>query len=149
MRLARTLARARQPGAARFIAEDVIEDTLERLAFLRKEVAKALVLGEWTGTLAAALRAQGAEVSGPEGLNLEAPHPIGGYDLIVVLGLLDAVKEENQVQVQGPQLIEFAFRTQFIKLPVKPVESFFLGQVVPNAFSDVALDRGQVCGELI
>lgn len=93
MRLARTLARASQPGAARFIAEDVIEDTLERLAFLRKDVAKALVVGEWTGTLAAALRAQGSDVASPEALDLEAPHPIGGYDLIVVLGLLDAVND--------------------------------------------------------
>ncbi len=92
-RLARTHARARQPSAARFIAEDVIEDTLERLAFLRKESAKALVLGDWTGTLAAALRVNGSEVASPEALDLEAPHPIGGYDLIVVLGLLDAVND--------------------------------------------------------
>lgn len=93
MRLARTLARARQPNAARFIAEDMIEDTLERLAFLQNDAAKALVVGDWTGELAAALRAQGADVAVPEALDLEAPHRIGGYDLIVVLGLLDAVND--------------------------------------------------------
>lgn len=92
-RLARTLARACKPDAACFIAEDVIEDTLERLAFLRKDVAKALVLGDWTGTLAAKLRAQGSDVAEPKDLVLEAPHPVGEYDLIVVLGMLDAVND--------------------------------------------------------
>lgn len=93
MRLARTVARARHPIAARFIADDMIEDSLERLAFLRNDAAKALVLGDWTGALAAVLRAQGADVVAPEALDLEAPHPVGGYDLIVVLGLLDAVND--------------------------------------------------------
>lgn len=92
-RLARTIVRARQPGAARFIADDVIEDTLERIAFLRINATKVLVLGDWTGTLAALLRAQGSDVAEPEALDLEAPHPIGGYELIVVLGMLDAVND--------------------------------------------------------
>ncbi len=93
MRLARALARARLPDAARFIADDMVEDTLERLAFLQHETAKALVLGDWTREIGAALRAKGAAVSEPTGLDLEAPHPEGGYDLIVVLGLLDAVND--------------------------------------------------------
>lgn len=93
MRLARAAARARQPGAAQFLAQDMIEDTLERLAFLRHAPARALVLGDWTGALAAALASQGADVSEPENLDLEAPHPSGGHDLIVVLGLLDAVND--------------------------------------------------------
>lgn len=93
MRLARALARARQPDAARFIAEDMVEDTLERLAFLQHETAKALVLGDWTGEIGTALRAQGSTVTEPVDLDLEAPHPVSGYDLIVVLGLLDAVND--------------------------------------------------------
>lgn len=93
MRFTRTLARARHPSAARFIADDAIEDTLERLAFLRKDAARALVLGDWTGKLVAMLLAQGSDVATPEALDLEAPHPIGGYDLIVVVGLLDAVND--------------------------------------------------------
>ncbi len=93
MRLTRALARAERPDAARFVAEDMIEDTLERLAFLRHQPSRAVVLGDWTGTLATELRAQGAAVAEPHGLDLEAPHPAGGHDLIVVLGMLDAVND--------------------------------------------------------
>jgi hypothetical protein len=93
MRLARAASRSTSPDAAGFVAEDMIEDTLERLAFLRHEAAQALVLGDWTGALAASLRAQGANVSEPDALDPEAPHPTGGHDLIVMLGLLDAVND--------------------------------------------------------
>lgn len=92
-RLARARSRTARPDAARFLAEDMIEDTLERLAFLRHAPARALVLGDWTGTLADRLRAGGAEVAEPAALDLEAPHPAGGHDLIVVIGLLDAVND--------------------------------------------------------
>lgn len=92
-RLARAAQRRTRPDAAHFIAGDMIEDTLERLAFLRHEPARALVLGDWTGELAAQLAAGGAEVAAPEGLDLEAPYPAGGFDLIVVMGLLDAVND--------------------------------------------------------
>ena len=92
-RLARARSRAAAPDAARFLAEDMIEDTLERLAFLRHTPARALVLGEWTGTLAQDLQAGGGEVDTPDTLDLEAPFPIGGFDLIVVIGMLDAVND--------------------------------------------------------
>ncbi|QDH34915.1 methyltransferase domain-containing protein [Porphyrobacter sp. YT40] len=92
-RLARARSRAAAPGAARFIAEDMIEDTLERLAFLRHAPARALVLGDWTGSLAQHLRAGGAEVDAPETLDPEAPFPTSGLDLIVVIGMLDAVND--------------------------------------------------------
>lgn len=92
-RLARAQHRRTHPDAARFIAEDMIEDTLERLAFLRHTPTRALVLGEWTGELAARLRSAGAEVATPEDIDLEAPYPFGDFDLIVVIGLLDAVND--------------------------------------------------------
>lgn len=93
LRLARARHRATASDAARFIAEDMIEDTLERLAFLRHQPSRALVLGDSTGTLAASLRATDATVEEPVTLDLEAPHPSDGYELIVVLGLLDAVND--------------------------------------------------------
>lgn len=93
MRLARARTRASQGEAARFLAEDMIDDTLERIAFLRHEAARALVLGDWTGMLGAALLARNAEVGEPADIDLETPYPVGGYDLIVVLGLLDAVND--------------------------------------------------------
>lgn len=92
-RLSRALARTARPDAARFLAEDMVEDTLERLAFLRHASPRALVLGDWTGMLSSALREQGASVEEPQDVDLEAPYPVGGYDLIVVIGLLDAVND--------------------------------------------------------
>jgi hypothetical protein len=93
LRFARARHRLRRPDAARFIFDDMIEDTAERLGFLRHQPARALVLGDITGMLAPLLRAGGAAVSEPGALDLEAPHPDGGHDLIVVLGLLDAVND--------------------------------------------------------
>lgn len=93
MRFSRALARCGQQGAARFLADDMIEDTLERLAFLRHAPARSLVLGDWTGSLAAALRAGGSDVAEPRDIDLEVPYPVSGYDLIAVLGLLDAVND--------------------------------------------------------
>lgn len=93
LRLARARQRVSASEAARFIAEDMVEDTLERLAFLRHAPARALVLGDPTGTLAALLREQRATVEEPAVLDLEAPHLSGGHELIVVLGMLDAVND--------------------------------------------------------
>jgi hypothetical protein len=93
LRFARARQRATRPGAARFILDDMIEDTRERLAFLRHHPTTALVLGDVTATLAPLLRAGGAEVTEPEALDLEAPFPVGGHDLIVVFGLLDAIND--------------------------------------------------------
>lgn len=93
MRLTRAKQRSMWPDAARFIVEDMIEDTLERLAFLRHASERAMVLGDWTGELATQLRTGGAVVDEPAALDLEAPHPFGGHDLVVLLGLLDAVND--------------------------------------------------------
>lgn len=95
---ARRRARALQqrPGAARYLLDDMVEDVLERLAFLRHEPSRALVIGEWTGELASALRRRGVaveEVDPAEGFNDELPFPDKGYDLIVSLGALDTVND--------------------------------------------------------
>jgi hypothetical protein len=92
-RYARARVRASSPDAARFIADDMIEDTLDRLAFLRHEATRALVLGDWTGELTRELIMQGVSVDAPDAFDPEAPLPAGGYELIVGLGLLDAVND--------------------------------------------------------
>jgi SAM-dependent methyltransferase len=84
------------PDAARYLLEDMAEDVLERLSFLRHQPAKALVVGDWTGGLAAALRAQGVAVTEAEpadGFAEEAPYPQTGFDLIASLGTLDTVND--------------------------------------------------------
>lgn len=81
----------RQPDAPRFVLDDMVDDVIERLAFLRHQPAKALVIGDWSGTLAAAL--SGMVTVADDELDLEAPYPFGGFDLIVCLGLLDTAND--------------------------------------------------------
>jgi len=95
---ARRRALRLQQGAdpARFVIDDMVEDLLERLAFLRHEPKRALVVGDWTGTLGAALRERGAEVTEAEpaeGFDEEHPYPFSGFDLVASIGTLDAVND--------------------------------------------------------
>ena len=86
----------RRPDAAQFVIEDMIEDMLERLAFLRHEPRRALVIGDWSGGLAAALRKSGAdvtEVEPAEGFDEESPFPFGNFDLIASVATLDTVND--------------------------------------------------------
>jgi len=88
--------------AARFVLADMVDDVLERLAFLRAAPERALVIGDWTGALARALAAGGAEVlradpvPGPEELALDEERPFphaNKFDLVVSLSLLDTVND--------------------------------------------------------
>lgn len=85
----------RRPDAARFVIDDMLEDVLERLAFLRHEPKRSLVIGDWTGELVGTLRRGGSEVAEarPETLDEERPYPFGGFDLIASLGTLDTVND--------------------------------------------------------
>lgn len=85
----------RRGDAARFVIDDMLEDVLERLAFLRHEPRRSLVIGDWTGELAGTLRGRGSEVTeaGPETLDEEQPYPFGGFDLVASVGTLDTVND--------------------------------------------------------
>ncbi len=90
------LAVQQQPDAPRYIMDDMVADTIERLAFLRHSPSRALVIGEWTGVLAARLRAMGAaaiEAEPAQGFAEERPFPSGGFDFIASLGTLDTVND--------------------------------------------------------
>jgi SAM-dependent methyltransferase len=90
-RIAR-LQRAADP--ARFVIADMVEDVLERLAFLRHEPQRVLVIGDWTGALAEVLG--GAEVTSVEpgeGFDEERPFPLGGFDLVASVATLDTVND--------------------------------------------------------
>ncbi len=81
---------------ARFVLADVVEDLLERLAFLRHEPKRALVVGDWTGELAVALVKQGAEVTQADpgdGFDEERPYRFGGFDLVASVMTLDTVND--------------------------------------------------------
>lgn len=82
--------------APRYLIEDMIEDVLERLDFLRLEPGRALIVGDWTGGLARALSARGVQVIAAEpaeGFDEEQPYPFDGFDLIASLGTLDTVND--------------------------------------------------------
>jgi SAM-dependent methyltransferase len=92
----RTRALQRRPDPARFVIDDIVQDMIERLAFLRHEPQRALVSGDWTGELATALERQGAEVirvEPSEGFDEEQPFPFGGFDFIASLAALDTVND--------------------------------------------------------
>lgn len=84
------------PGSARYLIDDMVEDVLDRLSFLRHEAATALVIGDWTGKLAEALSGSGChvtETSPEDGLDDERPLPFSGFGLIASLGALDTVND--------------------------------------------------------
>lgn len=98
----RIAARKRAQGlqahadAARYVLDDMVEDVIERVAFLRVEPRRALVIGDRTGVLAANLRQQGCTVTEAEpadGFAEERPIPEGGFDLVASLGALDTVND--------------------------------------------------------
>jgi SAM-dependent methyltransferase len=85
-----------RPNAARYIADDMAEDVLERLNFLNHNPRNILVIGEITADLTASLRLRGAEVTcakPADGFNDQLPFPAGNYDFIAALGTLDNVND--------------------------------------------------------
>jgi len=92
----RRMLRLQGPDAARFVIDDMVEDMLERLAFLRHEPKRALVIGDWTGALFDELWLQGAEVTVAEpsdGFDEERPFPFGDFDFIASVATLDTVND--------------------------------------------------------
>lgn len=92
----RMLALQGQADAPRYLIDDMVEDVLERLDFLRFEPKTALVVGDYSGTLAPALLARGVTVTEAEparGFAEEQPFPFDGFDLIVSLGCLDTLND--------------------------------------------------------
>lgn len=92
----RMLALQSRPAPARYLIDDMIDDVLERLAFLRHAPARALVIGDWTGRLAATLTANGCDVTTAEpahGFDEERPFADAGFGLVASLGTLDTVND--------------------------------------------------------
>lgn len=92
----RLLQAAALPDAARYLIDDMVEDVLDRLGFLRVEPKRALVIGDWTGGLAGELAKRAAEITSLEpatGFAEEQPYPTAGHDFIASLGTLDTVND--------------------------------------------------------
>jgi SAM-dependent methyltransferase len=90
--------RALQGGAyaPRYLIDDMVEDVLERIDFVRLAPSRALIVGDVTSSLARTLVARGAEVieaDPADGFDEEQPLGPSGFDLIVSLGTLDTVND--------------------------------------------------------
>jgi len=93
----RMAAMQRAPEAPRYLLDDMIEDVIERLGFLRHRPARVLTVGDSGSALAAQLAASfGGEivaVEPGEGFDEQSPYPFEGFDLIASLGTLDTVND--------------------------------------------------------
>ena len=91
----RSLQLSQNPGGARFILDDMIEDVEERLAFMRFEPARCLLIGDRDGALSSAISAPGREIMSTDMLSLdeERPLPFDPVDLLVSLSSLDTVND--------------------------------------------------------
>lgn len=83
---------------ARFMLDDMVEDIAERLAFVRHEPEKSLIIGDHSRQLARNILPNStqiteADVVGKHAFDLQRPFPVGDFDFIAVLGLLDTVND--------------------------------------------------------
>ena len=87
---ARARARRMYPGSADYLDTAITEDIVERLAFMRPDIAAALVVGDTAAHISDWLSAQGADTTaGKLGeFDEEAPGAAEAFDLFVhILGL--------------------------------------------------------------
>lgn len=90
------LAMQQKADAPRYVMNDMVEDVIERLGFLRHTPARALLIGDWTGALGQHLKTSGAEVMEADpasGFYDEVPFPFGPFEFIASLGTLDTVND--------------------------------------------------------
>ncbi|MEM7688188.1 MAG: methyltransferase [Pseudomonadota bacterium] len=86
-RLERARAHAHRSDAARFIWDEMAEDVLERLAFVREEPQRPLLTGAVPDWLCERLAAPVSTI------DPEEPYSESGYDFIGALGTFDAVND--------------------------------------------------------
>jgi SAM-dependent methyltransferase len=87
------LALQRKPDAPRYLIDDMVEDVLDRLSFLRHEPQSSLVIGDYSEELHKALPGNVTTAEPAAGFAEELPFPIGPFDFIASLGTLDTVND--------------------------------------------------------
>ncbi len=92
-RAARASRLAQADGAARWLAEELEQDCIERIGFMRLEPSRALIIGEVTGELSADLRRLGGDLTALPAHDEEQPSGLSGLDLIISLNRLDTVND--------------------------------------------------------
>lgn len=79
----------------RYLLADMVEDVIERIAFLRHEPRRVLAIGD-LGELDLALASPECEVTGLDpasGFDQELPFPVSDFDTVVSLGTLDTAND--------------------------------------------------------
>ena len=92
----RMLTLQTRDNAPHYLIDDMVEDVLDRIAFVRLAPCRALVIGDFTGKLAAALAAAGTHVTSADpadGFDEEQPYPTSDFQLVASLGTLDRVND--------------------------------------------------------
>lgn len=82
-----------RPDAATFLIDDIADDIIERLSFVRLVPQRALVIGPGTSALAAYFGNGFTTLTQTLEANPAEPLPDGGYDCIAVIGQLDAIND--------------------------------------------------------
>ncbi|NQX93687.1 MAG: methyltransferase [Erythrobacter sp.] len=86
-RLERARARQHREDVARFVWDEMADDVIERLAFVRHEPSRPLLSGAISPWLSEKLGTM------PAAIDPEAPYPETGFDFIGALGQFDAVND--------------------------------------------------------
>jgi hypothetical protein len=94
-RAARAQVLGQRKGAADWLADALVEDTLERIEFMAIEPCRALVMGVGGAEFGRLLERKNFRVTlaQVESLDLEQPLPFGGFGLIASLAALDTVND--------------------------------------------------------
>lgn len=95
LRTARAVTLIEREGSARFIFDDMADDIIERLDFMRQRTARSAIIGDVTGQLERELSAQANAFISANCLTLdeERPLPFGEMDLVASLASLDTVND--------------------------------------------------------
>ena len=83
------------PSAPRYLLADMVEDVIERLAFLRHKPRRVLAIGD-LGEIGMALASPECEVTGLDPaarFDQEQPFPVGDFDTVISLGTLDTAND--------------------------------------------------------
>jgi SAM-dependent methyltransferase len=88
-----SLRRRCNADVAAFLIDDIAEDMIDRLSFVRHEQRTALVIGPCTAPLAAYIERDGAMLAVEIAANPADPLAAGPFDFIGVIGQLDAVND--------------------------------------------------------
>lgn len=92
-RALRSVRRRNSTEAARFVLDEMADDVIDRLAFVRHEAEHPILIGAFTQELRDHL-ARGADaLKASATTNVAEPFGIASHDLVVVIGQLDAIND--------------------------------------------------------